>query len=623
MNLFDANGNVNRKVVIALSVLLPLVFYFIFQSFFPANGKLGEDYSLFFPSMLDGVFWHHVNGLSKVPWFTPSFGGGVPKFPNPQSVYYSVEQFLCFVTDPLTSIKITLLLFAVLGFIGLYLLLKRIFLLSAATSLLGATLFLFNGFFISRMIIGHITFHTIMLFPMFIYFGLLHTKKNEKPGIRKLAADILFAALIFIYMIYSGAFYIIPPLMLGLSISALIYNLLIQPAFSYRTFILKSFCIVLVSVAAGAAYLNATFSYTSLFPRDTYTLPGVPHVMDLLQLWFRALFLNSPYEYAKEILVGRMWYIGPHEMDFAIGLFPLLILVTAAAFLIKQISSGQLGKWFNFKSAVKILFLLVLLTVPLALNFYTPAWNAFMKSLPFVKSSSSNFRWFCMYIPVLILLTCIALEKITWLAKYRFYIMAAGILFVVFSNIFKDRTAYTLDYNPKIILEAYDDLNAGKLKPEIAWIDEAVMKVDYKVISNDVMALGSSQLKPYEPIFGYHIENFPKKSLVSGSVMQVNADGFLNLKNPAGYVFPDENNIKPGDHFRADEAEKAERFRRYREFPFKFSASQKLANSVTLFSLGALALYLVFYAVQGLSSLIPLKKKVAVKPVVAAKKKRK
>ena len=127
MGLFDKNYEVSSRVTLTLCLLLPIIFYFVFQSFFPGNGMMGADYSLFFPSMLDGVFWYKVNGLTAVPWFTPAFGGGLPKFPNPQSVYYSLEQFLCFVTDPLTSIKITLFLFALVGFVGFYLLLKRIF----------------------------------------------------------------------------------------------------------------------------------------------------------------------------------------------------------------------------------------------------------------------------------------------------------------------------------------------------------------------------------------------------------------------------------------------------------------------------------------------------------------
>jgi hypothetical protein len=106
--------------------------------------------------------------------------------------------------------------------------------------------------------------------------------------------------------------------------------------------------------------------------------------------------------------------------------------------------------------------------------------------------------------------------------------------------------------------------------------------------------------------------------------MQVNADGFLNIKNPAGYVFPKENGIEPGDHFKATETEKAERFRRYREFPFKISSSQKFANAVTLFSLTVFALCLAYFTVQNLYiRLIPARKKVTPKPMAAVKKKRK
>ncbi|HKC36898.1 MAG TPA: hypothetical protein VKB95_12580 [Chitinophagaceae bacterium] len=582
---------------------------------------MGADYSLFFPSMLDGVFWYKVNGLTAVPWFTPAFGGGLPKFPNPQSVYYSVEQFLCFITDPLTSIKITLFLFAFLGFYGFYLLLKRIFSLSPSISLLGATIFLFNGFFINRMIMGHVTFHPFMLFPMFMYLLLRYTQKDGKTDVRKFIADIVFASLILIYMIYSGAFHIIPPMVLTLVICALVYNLFVNAAFGLGRFFLKLSFTLIISLCVSAAYFNATFSYINLFPRDLYPLPGVPNLWNLLQLWFRALFFNSPFELAKDITVNRIWQIGPHEMEFGVGLLPLIILIIAVPFLIKRIFTGGTLQRVTAMRWIKLFLLLVLLAVPLALNFYTPSWNAFLKSLPFIKSSSSNFRWFCCYIPIVILISCVALEKIKSLHPYRFYIMTVGILFIVFTNIFKDRAFYrNLDYKPDIILDAYKDLKAGKLKPEIAYIDEAIMKGTDTVRGGDVIALGSSQLKPYEPIFGYRWENYPKKTLVAGKAMQVNQDGFLNLKNPAGYVFPKENGIEPGDHFKAGEAEKADRFRRYLKFPFKFSASQKFANAVTQFSLIAFALCFVFFIMQNLyAALVPEKKKV-VKHVTTVKK---
>lgn len=626
MRLFDKNYEISPKIALGLCLLLPIVFYLIFQSFFPSNGKLGEDYAYYFPLMLDGAFWHHVNGLSEVQWFTPAFGAGLPKFPNPQSVYYSIEQFLCFVTDPLTSIKITLLLFAVLGFTGFYVLMRKIFSLSPSTSLLGATAFLFNGFFIHRMIIGHITFGDFMLFPMFFYLLLRFAQKNEKTDRRRFVSDIVFASLILIYMIYSGAFYIIPPMILTLIICALLYSLLVNAAFGFGKFFLKLSITLAISVCVSAAYFNATFSYINLFPRDTYPLPGVPNIFKLLQIWFKALFLNSPNELVKNVAVNRIWDIGPHEMEFGVGLVPLVLIIIAIPFLIKKIFAGGISQHFTMMRTSKLLLLLLLLAVPLALNFYTPGWNTFMKSLPFLKSSSSNFRWFCCYIPVIILIACVALEKIKPLQAYRFHIAAVGVLFIICFNIFKDRTFYrNVDYDPSAILDGWKDLQAGKLKPEITYVDEAILKGPDTVFGGAVMTLGSSQPRPYEPIFGYKLENFPKKSLVAGKLMQVNADGFLNIKNPAGYVFPKENGITPGDHFRADEAEKADRFRRYLKFSFKFSDSQKLANTVTQFSFYAFALALAFFIVQNLYAvLMPAKKKVAVKPVevVPVKKKK-
>ena len=129
-------------------VILVGFYHLIFAPFYPnLQGKLGHDYALFLPKLLDGYFWYRANGLFAVPWFTPAFCGGIPLFPDPQSVYYSLPQWLSFVTDPLTSVYLTLLLFAALGFVGFYFLLRWVFRTTPWTALLGAGLFLFNGFY--------------------------------------------------------------------------------------------------------------------------------------------------------------------------------------------------------------------------------------------------------------------------------------------------------------------------------------------------------------------------------------------------------------------------------------------------------------------------------------------
>ena len=613
MNLLKTNFEPGNKQALAIGVAVILFFYFLFENFFSSTGRIGDDYSFFLPQLLDGNFWYHNNGLFSLQWFTPAFGGGLPKFPNPQGVYYSAEQFLSFVTDPLTAVKLTLLLFGTIGFAGCYLLLRNVFSVSSSVSLLGATIFLFNGFYVHRMIIGHITFHPFMLYPLFIFFILRNSQSEFRSTKTNFVSDVVLSSIIFIYMIHSGAFYVVPPLILTTLIVAIIYDFSSGSVFVYKRFIFKIFFVFLLSISASAAQLNSSFSFISFFPRDLYKLPGVPGISDLFVLCFRALFLSSPSEFAKQILVNRVWDIGPHEMEFGVGIVPLIILVAGIPFALKYFISEK--KWQNVSlgSLVKTAIIIFLFLVPLALNFYTPSWNAFLKSLPFIKSSSSNFRWFCCYIPVVIVIACLIVEKNKWMNHYKFSIALLGIIYVIAFNIFRDRTFYhNQSYSPKIILEADRSLKSGKLKPLVEYVDESVLKDNDTIFGGDVLALGSSQLRPYEPVFGYRLENFPKKTLVSGKLMQVNADGRLNIKNPASYVFPQENNCNPGDHFTVEETEKAEKFRHYRKFPFNIPARQSFANALSLISLSGILLFLIFSGTTLLfRKLIPSKIKLA------------
>jgi hypothetical protein len=101
---------------------------------------------------------------------------------------------------------------------------------------------------------------------------------------------------------------------------------------------------------------------------------------------------------------------------------------------------------------------------------------------------------------------------------------------------------------------------------------------------NDTFIAGVSQVFCYNPIFGYRLEKFSADGLLPGDVLQ-SRDGFLNLKNPACYVFPRENGCRPGDRFRADQLEQARKFVAYRPFEFAMPRRQHLANAVSRWSL--------------------------------------
>jgi hypothetical protein len=116
---------------------------------------------------------------------------------------------------------------------------------------------------------------------------------------------------------------------------------------------------------------------------------------------------------------------------------------------------------------------------------------------------------------------------------------------------------------------------------------EAEMRVDgvaFALQGNNTMVAGISQALCYNPIFGYRLEKYSAANLVPGPVLD-ERNGSLNLKNPACYVFPAENDCQPGDVFRADQLAEAQNFASYRPFAFERSARQAVADRVSQIAL--------------------------------------
>lgn len=583
------------KVQILIFTLLA-IYYFIFESFFPnEQGKLGHDYLQFLPKLLDGVYWFRSNGIFSVPWFTPSFGGGIPNLPNPQSIYYSIPQFLSFFLNPLLSIKITFFLFGVIGFYGFYFLLKKIFSFSTIVSILGATLFLFNGFYSHRMLIGHITFHSYMLLPFFIYFLLNEVSLHNYKSKLRLAADINFAGVIIAYVYYSGGFHILPPILITSLIFTLIFKTMKQE-FNYKGFLLKILLSIILGHCLAASKLNSSLSFLSYFPRDLYPLPGVESFYDLIKICLQSLFLTPDIDLANQRTTNRVFYLEQHEYEFGISLLPIFVIPFGVFKLITKLKQNQ---YSNSKNLItNIILLLFLLFIPLLLNYYTPSWNAFLKSIPFIKNSSTNIRWFSIYIPTFILLSCLSIEKVPYLNLYKIFISISGVLLILLTNLIHDRKFYHIqNYDPNIILEGYTKLTSENIKPEIKIIGTRGKLNDGSIIvENDLLTFGASPINPYEPIFGYRLENFPKGSLSLGPVMEENTSEILNIKNPACYVFPDENQCSVGDHFTIKQKEEADKFRKYKPFSFSVSVSQIVSNVLTIvFSILSFSLTIFYF----------------------------
>jgi hypothetical protein len=586
-----------QRLIVGISSIAILATHaWIFGRFFPdASGHLGPDYHYFLLRLLDGNFWIHQNGYLSIPWFTPGFCAGLPHFGNHQSLYFSVPQLLTLAIDPLASIRLTFFLFGAMGYVGMYLLLRRSFSMNRAPAVLGATLFLFNGAYTSRMLVGHLTFHSFMLVPMLSL--LLHggTSSERKGDPWRNGAEVVSAGLLIAYMAICSLPLVLFQALTAVVLIAFLDILFGSHALGWRRFAGRLSAASLLAICFTLAKLVAIAAFLGNSPRDFYLLAGIDSPGALILSALSSLFYSPPVGIFNQATINYDFHLGPQELDYGITLVPLYLIALLG--LTRFTPGSALAYWANLSRDRRVasILLAVGLTTPLALNFYTPGWNEFLKSLPVLRSSSTLVRWFSVYIPTLILLAMLSLDRSQLGARSRLWIVLLSIPWVIVQSSARDRSFEgDLHFDPAASIATYHRVWSGAWTPRIDRISEArkVPGKGYLVRDRDKSLLdGASQLLCYEPTFGYAREHFQRGSLFEGPALE-ERDGVLNLKNPACYVYPEENGCRPGDHFRADERARAEAFTRYRPFEFRLSRRQRLANVVSATSLGASFLFL-------------------------------
>ncbi|MDY6832265.1 MAG: hypothetical protein SWC96_10585, partial [Thermodesulfobacteriota bacterium] len=530
----------------------------------------------FVPPAISTTIFKIQNEVTTTCW-------GYPHKSRMRHHFYSVPQFLTFAMDPLSAVICTWMVFGVLGFMGFFVLMRRGFGVSVSVAFFCATLFLFNGFFASRMRIGHIDYHSFMLVP-WCAFLLLRQRPAGAWGRWMRAGDTIGVGLIITYMLFSGAQTVLPAFVLTVLVVCLIYIFYCPDWFPIKVFALEYAGACGIALSLSAAKLSAIFHFLSHFPRLHYTLPQFDGIANTLPAVYRALFTGSAHAFFTSHMVHQPFPLGPHEFDFGLTPVPLVLMGAAVILLLARVVAGRdtstlfTGRLFLFP------VICLLLAVPVLLNTYYPVWGEFLKAVPVIKNSTQCVRWFCMYIPVVILMAGIAMEKTPVSLKTRSVLAAAGAAAVILMNMTADRAYYhSQRYSPESIVDAYHAVRSGEVRPMITHIGACVDengRVDWRINRNDTMTEHQSQMFCYDSIFGYFLETFPFRGIRPGPVLAAE-NGYLNIKNPACFVFPEANGCRPGDHFRVDQIEDAYAFTRYQPFPFKVSSLQRVANGIT------------------------------------------
>jgi hypothetical protein len=596
------NDSKNNLILLIAGILLILEYYTIFGQFFPnKHGQMGHDYSFYLPSLLDGYFWHRTNGLWKIPWFTPSFCGGSLNYININNGYYTVPQFITFLTNPLTAVRLTFLLFAGLGFLGFYLLLRRAFFTSRTVSFLGAGLFLFNGFYSHRILIGHLFIHSFMLLPLVAFVLLRPLPEEKKARHRQFVFDLVISGFLFAYMAQSGFSSLMIPGIISIVVIGLIHGLLFGRQWHFW---LRWAGSGFVGILLCSSKLVAVFSLMESFPRSGYKLPGAKSFLEAASLMLKSLFISPAFDPGRiEKLTNIQWHLGRHEWEYSVTFIPLTIMLYGVWKILQQMEKKDL--WLKVSSIrwLSVGAISALLILPIALNTFSPEWNTFLKQLPLLKNSSSLIRWFIIYIPIVILAATLILENIPISSEYQLGIIVISIASIVALNALTERDFYhRQNYDPKEIIKTYNRVKAGLWIPEIKNIGVYLDKNGQTIMPlyrNNMLVHGASQLLCYEPLFGYQLEDFPIKTLHPGPALE-EKKGVLNIKNPACYVWPEANNCEPGDHFTVEQKEAAKAFLNFRPFAFQMPTSQRIANCVNCLSLVGVLFFLILYCVRAM-----------------------
>ena len=219
------SGRGDDAVAAAALVACFAVYLWLFLPAAPGFGPMyAADYSLHMPNLLAGYFHFLANGPLSVPWFSPAECGGVPFIADLNVAFYSLPQVLTLVVDPANAVRATFVVFAALGLVGFAVLLRSRFGASPWAAATAAVLFLFNGFFVVRMAVGHLTFHPFMLAPWIAWAALLPARQDARWTWRRVVLGTVMVGAIFAYQFQAGMQHIIIPVALAAGVIVLVHG---------------------------------------------------------------------------------------------------------------------------------------------------------------------------------------------------------------------------------------------------------------------------------------------------------------------------------------------------------------------------------------------------------------
>jgi hypothetical protein len=554
---------------------------------------VGHDYILGLPSMLDTAIHYRLNGLS-IQWFTSSFGGGIPAFPNPNNMQFSLPAFLSVLLPPWDAVMLMVVIYVTVGFLVCYYFLHKTLQMHWTASLLGSVFFSANGFIISRVAPGHLGYFTFPLLTVFLVslFDTSLPVKFAAVMVGLLAGILINSAGYFILIVFALSILITTPLIF---IHA-------PHLINAKRFLIIILLGSVIGFLVSASKLAATFTLMSHFHRniaDDYSVSFLSgffgFIMQFLAVptLFPAFAMSgmNPDDIPPFLRVFTGTQYGLWEMDTSITPVVFIILLIFLISFLYNFRKNQNKLSTQNKIALVALLCFAWLGIEftLAKGIIYPA----IRNLPILNSLRANVRFASMFIfPITFTATIIYNKWLqTWTnTKVTYAFLLTNLLALLpFGFYFMFKTdIYWQIYDIKVPQQIYADMIAGK-SFEVTAIGNT------QHFNSGALLTRVSNLNLYEPLFGPELQDFHPQVTVD-SIWKI-VDGYYNMTNPIGFMYPAQNHVQPFQRFRVTEKDQLTLFAKHIQPDWHIPVYQQVLDWVS--GLGFIVTVLYVF-IQGL-----------------------
>jgi hypothetical protein len=452
---------------------------------------------------------------------------------------FSFQQLFTFFANPYIAILASSALYITVGFWITFLLMSKVLELKPFSAILGASFFVANGFFIERLVVGHadkITFPLIVI-PIFALFY-----RKIPFWLAGILISITGAILL-----NSGGVYIGFMCFFSTIVTIPIFYFLKPALFNWKKLVFGVVWGGILTILLCGSKFYAIITFMQTFPRDVQDHYFVSLYSSIVGAVFQLIGVMTTLPFLKLVGKSSLVYVvrltkwtgtpyGFWEVDSSIS--PALIILLIYGVWTVLVHKPHFDKRDLLKKAIAGICLIV--SVIFVFQFSTARGFLFdaVKGWPLIKSLRTNTRFIASFVLPLAILgvkgfdywikgksgsrtisAFVFLNGLSLVSLWGYYLLPMRV---------QGRT-----YDITSIMGTYTKIQAGETFP----VNKIIPDMNDDAVFT---AQASNVTHHYDPLLG---ENSFLPHVHEGSVFDIQ-NGFYNMTDPTGYVFPKENNSK-------------------------------------------------------------------------------